>query len=257
MSSFSTLRILAQSLRRRQPMPGDRGILRTIVSRPIIFDLVSTVMQLRDLSRLKKIAKQPEYVDPHYEHVHEYNAGVTKSKIITRTRRAERLVAIVGLPQRDLSQERILLIGPRNIHEILQVWLIGFRWKNIEAIDLYATTPKIQVMNMECMTFADCTFDAIFASATLSYAKDVKQCVGEYMRILKIGGRAAFTHTHILAQTEFHGNALPGEELVAAISEAGGEIYYHNMSQKMTSYKHPARVHELGVVRLVSPRRQT
>ncbi|MDI1344752.1 MAG: methyltransferase domain-containing protein [Pseudolabrys sp.] len=249
MSSFSTLRVLAQSLRRPQPMPGDRGCLRTIVSRPIIFDLVSTVMQLRDLSRLKKIEKKPEYVDQHYDHVHEYNAGVTTSKIVTRTRRAERLLPILGFPPRDLSQERILLIGPRNIHEILQVWLIGYRWKNIDAIDLYATTPKIQIMNMESMTFPDQTFDAIFASATLSYAKDVKQCVREYIRVLKIGGRAAFTQTHILADTPFHGNAIPGEEVVAAISRAGGEIYYHNVLEKKTSHSHSARIHELGVVR--------
>ena len=249
MSNFSTLRVLAQSLRSPQPIPGDRGFLRTIVSRPIIFDLVSTVMQLRDLSRLKKIEKKPEYVDRHYDHVHEYNAGVTTKKIVTRTRRAERLIPILGFPPRDLSQERILLIGPRNVHEILQAWLTGYRWKNIDAIDLYATTPKIQVMNMESMTFPDFTFDAIFASATLSYAKDVQQCVREYMRVLKIGGRAAFTHTHILVDTEFHGNAVTGEDVIAAIGQARGEIYYHNVIDKKSSLGDPARIHELGIVR--------
>lgn len=249
MSSFSTLRVLAQSLRRPQAIPGDRGLLRTIVSRPIIFDFVSTVMQLRDLPRLKKIEKKTDYVDQHYDHVHEYNAGVTIAKIVTRTRRAERLIPVMGFPPRDLSQERVLLVGPRNVHEILQVWLIGYRWKNINAIDLYATTPKIQIMNMESMTFPDHSFDAIFSFATLSYAKDVKQGVREFLRVLKVGGRAAFSHTHILAKTEFHGNAIPGEEVLAAISEAGGGIYYHNVHEKKTSFNQPARIHELGVVR--------
>lgn len=249
MSNISNFRVLAQSLRRPQSLPGDRGWLRIVVSRPIIFDLTSTIFQLRDLSRLKKIENGPEYADDFYEHVHSYNAGVTIKKIITRTRRAERLLPVLGLPPRDLSSERVLLVGPRNIHEILQVWLMGYRWRNIEGIDLYSTNPKIRVMNMEHMSYPEGTFDALFSSATLSYAKDISGCVREFIRVLKIGGRAAFMHSHVLGESEFSGNAISGEEVANAIRLHGGEIYYQNISQKTIRTGPEARVYEFGVVR--------
>lgn len=251
MSGFSTLRVFAQAVRRPQPLPGDRGWLREIVSRPIIFDLTSTVLQLRDLSRVKTINDKPKYGDQHYDLVHGYNAGVTTNKIVTRTRRAERLFPILAFPIRVLSDEKMLLIGPRNRHEILQAWLMGFRWKNIDAIDLYSTNPKIRLMNMEDMSFPDETFDVLFSSATLSYAKNIKHCIQEFLRVLKIGGRAAFTHSHVLGNSEFPGNAIPGEEVADAIRQFGGEIYYQNVSAKTIQTGLPARMHEFGVVRRV------
>jgi hypothetical protein len=249
MNDMSKIRVVAQSLRRPQSVPGDRGWLRTLAARPVVFDLVSTAMQLRDLSRLKTIEDRPQYSDSHYDCAHQYNAGVTSAKIITRTRRAERLIPLLGFPPRDLARESFLSIGPRNVHEMLQAWLVGFRWKNISAIDLYSSNRKIQIMNMEEMSFADGTFDCLFSYATLSYAKDVLNCVGEFMRVLKVGGRAAFAHSHVIGATDFHGNAVTGEDVAEAIVARGGEIYYHNVHEKTISTGLPSRIHEFAVVR--------
>jgi SAM-dependent methyltransferase len=248
MSKVSRLRTLAQALRSPALPPTDPGWLRTLVARRGVFDLVSTVMQLRDVGFLESIQDGEHRADGHYNQVHAYNAGVTSTKIITRTRRAESLIAVLAMPPRDLSRERVLLVGPRTRHEMLQVWLAGFDWNKIEGIDLYSANPKIKVMNMERMSFPDGTFDALLSSATLTYAKDLSGCVREFLRVLRAGGRAAFGHAHIPG-AEFAGNAISGQELERYITEAGGLIYYRNIVEKTAASGLPARIHEFGVIK--------
>lgn len=110
---------LVRPASRRQAFTPLRDILRW----PVLFDLVSLVAQLRDMQRTAKIQEKYSVDDPHHRMVQDYNAGVTITKKITRTRRAEEYYGVVAQPLRDLSEERLLIVRPRNIHELLIAWL--------------------------------------------------------------------------------------------------------------------------------------
>jgi hypothetical protein len=148
------------------------GIVRWIIGRPRIFDLVNVWLQLRDYRRLATIQEAHAIDDAHHRHAHDYNAGVTARKVVTRSRRAEEMYRVLSLPTRKLAGEHLLVVGPRNVQELLIAWLHGFQWAKIDAIDLYTTDPKIQVMDMEAMTIPDASYHAVAMSNTLAYAKD-------------------------------------------------------------------------------------
>ena len=160
--------------------PATAGVVprlgRRVLLEPRIFDLVSCLMQLRDVRAVAKIREDLPR-DTFYAKVADYNMGVTERKVITTTRRAEIYYQTLALPPRDTSVETLLIVGPRNVHELLIAWLYGYRWRNIHAIDLYSTNPKIHVMNMEEMTFPDDTFDAVVMSNTLAYSRDTFRCL--------------------------------------------------------------------------------
>ena len=247
MSGIAFARLLVQALRAPMVLRGDRGWLRSLVQRPIVFDAVSTILQLRDLRRLATLGRLESENDPHYEAVRSYNAGVTLRKLITRTRRAEDLLAALALPPCALHGERLLLIGPRNVHELLQAWVTGFAWRNIEAIDLYSTNSKIRVMNMEAMTHADDSFDAVLMSATLPYAKDVRGCLAEVMRVTKPGGRFVLAQTHVPENPGYPGNLIPGDEVIVWLAENGGELLYHHHFPRIITGGYAATIHHIAV----------
>src|SRR5687767_15055230 len=87
-------------------------LLRALLRRPRVFDLVSLVLQARDLGRLGRITAAYAMDDEHARRAHDYNAGVSVSKLITTTRRAEGLYRIAALPPRNLSGEQLLSVGP-------------------------------------------------------------------------------------------------------------------------------------------------
>lgn len=97
--------------------------LRNSLRWPVLFDLASLIAQIHDLRRTTKIQNKYLVNGPHYCMVQDYNAGVTITKKFTRTRHAEEYYGVVAQPLRDLSEERLLIVGPRNIHELLIAWL--------------------------------------------------------------------------------------------------------------------------------------
>ena len=127
--------------------------LRAFVGLPRMFDLASWVLQVADGRRQQTIDKSYAVDDQYHRSVQDYNAGRTIEKTITTTRRAERLYRMLSLARPDIENDRLLIVGPRNRQELVLAWVHGFRWPNIEAIDLYSVNPKIRVMNMEAMSW--------------------------------------------------------------------------------------------------------
>ena len=211
------------------PRLGRRHLLE-----PRIFDLVSCLMQLRDLRALARI-RDSRPPDTFYAKVADYNAGVTERKVITTTRRAEIYYQILSLPPRDPRVETLLIVGPRNVHELLIAWLYGYRWKNIQAIDLYSTNPKIRVMNMEAMTFLDDSFDAVVMSNTLAYARDTFQCLSEVARVLKPGGRFVFGATYFPQSVDWPGNRVSGNDIRQMLRKLSLAIVFYSAFDKVNS----------------------
>lgn len=230
MFKFLYYAVFHPAARRRSFTP-----LRDILRWPVLFDVLSLLAQARDLRRTARIREKYAIEDPHHRKVQDYNAGVTQAKQITRTRRAEEYYEILTQPVRNLSKERLLIVGPRNIQELLIAWLYGFSWDNIEAIDLYSTNPKIRVMNMEETSFPDGQFDDISMANTLSYAADTARTIREMARILKPGGRFAFSASYDPGSEDYPGDWIPGGEIAKMLKDSGIQIYYHVATDKVNS----------------------
>lgn len=221
---------------------------RNILRLPIIFDLVSLVMQLWDLSNVSKLKGLGKLDDPHFDAVRNYNAGVTASKQVTTTRRAEEYYAALTIPRRNVGNETLLIVGPRNVQELFIAWTFGFCWANIIGIDLYSTNTKIIEMNMENMTFPDNSFDAISMANTLSYAKSTRTALSEAARVLKPGGRFAFSATYD-PNERWHEDSVSGAEIKAILDDLNLRVYVHYSIDKVNALGRTQTSHTFAVMK--------
>jgi hypothetical protein len=222
--------------------------VRALVRLPRVFDLVSLVMQWRDLQLIKGrlVGANAAVKDAYHLHVQEYNAGVTQAKMITTTRRAEYLYEVLATARQISPLDNLLIIGPRNVLELLLAWVHGFAWANIVGIDLYSTNPKIRLMNMEEMTFTDESFSAITSFATISYAQDTSKALREVSRVLKPGGHAVFSITYAPDATEWAESDITGEQIHQFAKSAGLNLFWHTKSSKINSDRQEQTSHVFG-----------
>jgi SAM-dependent methyltransferase len=213
-----------------------------------MFDLCSVALQAMNLRYMKSIHEKKVAATDSHAAAQEYNAKVTASKLITTTRRQEEFYKIAGMPTRDVSKEKLLIVGPRNTSELFMAWTHGYSWDNIQGIDLYSTHPKIKVMNMEEMTFSDGVFDVVTMCLTLGYAKDIKVALSEVSRVLKPGGRFAFSSTYSPNETsKWSQEAIfSGEKIRDALHEMGMNIYHHTSFEKINADGKKQTLHAFG-----------
>lgn len=243
------LRKLYDAVAHPQPDGFSRSLWRHFLLKRRIFDLISILVQIRDFQRLKKINVGQSLKDDHFQHAYDYNLSVFLKKGITKTRRMESFYKIWALPPRDMRDEKILIVGPRNIVELYVAWLYGCRWKNIHAIDLYSSNPKIEVMNMEKMSFEDETYDAVMMTQTFSYAKDASQCLSEVCRVLKPGGVFIF-NANYAPESDWATNKIPGQELQAMLRELGFNLTYYHAFDKTNALGHIQTTHVFSVKKI-------
>lgn len=241
------IRFFYYAIFRPQEKRDKLSLTRDILRWPVCFDLASLFMQIRDEKRTKRITATYAVDDPHHRLVQDYNASVTLKKRFTRTRRVEEYYALASLPIRNKSDEGLLIVGPRNIHELFIAWLYGFSWKNIQAIDLYSTNSKIRIMNMEEMTFQDGSFDLVVMANTLSYAADTNKVIQEVFRVLRPDGRFVFSATYDPGSPDYPGDHIRGREVVRMLRAAGFDIYYHLAKDKTNSRGRNQTSHTFGV----------
>lgn len=77
----------------------------------------------------------------------------------------------------------VLCIGPRDTFELDSFKRKGFR--QIVGIDLLSQGTDVLVMDMHQMTFADDTFDVVYASHSLEHSYDAVRVVAEIIRVAK------------------------------------------------------------------------
>lgn len=112
----------------------------------------------------------------------------------SRAKRAKdasfRLGPFVELIQRacpDLGPEApVLCIGARNEVELDVLARGGF--PNVTAIDVWSSSPRIQVCDMHRLTFSDDAFALLFASHVFEHAWDFPRVASECVRVLRPGG---------------------------------------------------------------------
>jgi SAM-dependent methyltransferase len=87
----------------------------------------------------------------------------------------------------QISNLKVLVIGPKLEAEILSVMSYGIPRHNIEAIDLISYSPWIRSGDMHEMPFADNSFDIIISGWVIAYSDDKKKAAKEMIRVSKNG----------------------------------------------------------------------
>jgi len=228
------------------------SLLKTFLKKPIVFDLASLVLQWGQLKRQDKVLKENQEKDDHFQDVFEYNASVTDKKRISTTRRPEEYYRILEACSQNRDTHKILLIGPRDVFELYIAWLYGFKWENIHSIDLYSTHPKIEVMNMEDMTFEDESFDYVVLSRVYGYSKDPRGFIKGLSRILKKGGKVVFEANFVPDDDRWPTNRVSGRETIKFMNECNLNIAYYKYYEKINGVNLRQASHLIGATKVPS-----
>jgi SAM-dependent methyltransferase len=239
---------LVRAVLRPAEVPAGAGLLRAWLRTPRVFDFVSCALQVRDAARVARV-QEGDTGDEFYAKAKAYNAGVTQRKVVSTTRRAEMLYQMLTTPARDVRDERLLIVGARNVQELFIAWIYGYRWSRLHAIDLYSTHRKICVMNMESLGFRDGAFDAIVMANTLAYAKDTFRCLGELARALAPGGRLVFGATYFPGSRDWPGNLVSGAEIREMLKRLGFRLLGYQAVDKVNSLGGQQTAHVFAVQR--------
>jgi SAM-dependent methyltransferase len=98
-------------------------------------------------------------------------------------------VGAVALINRVAEQQpsggAVLCVGCRNALELDRFRALGF--EDVVGIDLFSQRADILTMDMHEMSFADDTFDVVYASHSLEHSYDVDRVVGEIGRVARHG----------------------------------------------------------------------
>ena len=89
------------------------------------------------------------------------------------------------------SDSKVLIIGPRNEHDIYLLNSYGVKLENIVGLDLISYSSKIKIGDMHSMVFDDNSFDAVVCGWTLSYSSYPQKAIDEIVRVTKNRGIVA------------------------------------------------------------------
>jgi len=102
--------------------------------------------------------------------------------------RMNKIIKPIAVLENVPKNAKILVIGPRNEDDILNLVGNGFSSKNIIGLDLISYSPLIEVGDMHQTRFQDSYFDVIICGWTLSYSNKPEKFAQEAVRILKNKG---------------------------------------------------------------------
>ena len=105
--------------------------------------------------------------------------------------RMDKLIRPLSVLENVSKDSKILVIGPRNEDDILNLVGHGFSAKNIIGLDLISYSPLIEVGDMHSTRFQNSFFDVIVCGWTLSYSNLPDKFAQEVMRIVKDKGVVA------------------------------------------------------------------
>jgi SAM-dependent methyltransferase len=251
MAFLKNSKLIIQAARVPEIAPVDTSLWRRLLLKPILLDIVSVIIQIRQASRISRI-EPPDQGDMSPRALtFRHNLSQIVRKPVTRTRRVERFYQIATSPYRVVRDEKVLVIGGRSIHEFYEASLYGFSWKNIYGADLFSSHPKILENDMHNLKFSDGEFDVVMMINTLGYSTDPAKAISEAMRVLKVGGRFVFNHVYIGRATEFSRiSEMPISEIVGIIRGNNGSVYHYDPVEKTNSMGDRQTSHNLGIIKI-------
>lgn len=102
--------------------------------------------------------------------------------------RMDKLIKPISVMENVPRDARILVIGPRNEDDILNLIGSGFKSSNIIGLDLISYSPYIEIGDMHSTRFGDSYFDVVICGWTLSYSNQPEKFARELTRIVKDDG---------------------------------------------------------------------
>lgn len=81
----------------------------------------------------------------------------------------------------------ILIVGPRNEHDLYYAQGQGFAATHVRGLDLISYSPRIDLGDMHETPYADDSFDAVVVGWTLSYSRSPRRFAEEVTRIARNG----------------------------------------------------------------------
>ncbi|KZB70940.1 MULTISPECIES: class I SAM-dependent methyltransferase [Thalassospira] len=228
--------------------------VREFIRIPAIYDRLSFLIQMRYYSRIRALEGvvnfDPRGQEAHFQKLLDINVAKVKGTRVLANRKAERHYAVAILPFRETKSEKLLSIGVRSAHELLLAWSFGFSWKNIQAVDLFSTHPKIRVMNMEELAFADNSFDCVVIANAISDTWDVPSAIREAVRVLRPGGRLVFNVMYEPdAAQDWPGASFSGSDARALLEELDMRIYYWTTRNYRNRAGHNEADHLIGTMK--------
>ena len=156
-------------------------------------------------ARLRNRIKTSESNDA-IDHTVKHNL---KSIAVFGLTRMDMLIKPIAVMENVSKDARILVIGPRNEEDIMNLIGNGFKADNIIGLDLISYSPFIEVGDMHNTRFADSYFDVIICGWTLSYSNEPQKFAHEALRIIKNNGIIAIGIEYSVLTNEqsvnFHG----------------------------------------------------
>ena len=135
-------------------------------------------------ARIRNRIKTMQSMDA-IEHTVKHNLKAIGSFGLTRM---DMLIRPISVMENVSKDARILVIGPRNEDDILNLIGNGFKASNITGLDLISYSPFIEVGDMHSTRFTDSYFDVIVCGWTLSYSNEPQKFAQEVLRIIKNNG---------------------------------------------------------------------
>jgi hypothetical protein len=93
----------------------------------------------------------------------------------------------------DRGEMHALSIGPRYESELYGLIGLGFKKRNIRAVDTFSYSPMIQVGNVHDLSYQSETFDLILCGWTIAYSEEPIEAIVEIVRVTKPFGKIVLT----------------------------------------------------------------
>lgn len=103
------------------------------------------------------------------------------------------LVSSVGTAKRVKDNDKLLSLGPRFESELFGYRSLGYKKKQIYALDTFSYSKQISMGNMHSMEYSDDTFDIVVGGWILAYSEDPEFAMKEIFRVTKRGGLAVLS----------------------------------------------------------------
>lgn len=114
----------------------------------------------------------------------DHNLGGLESwHLAGRTNRLIRPLSAIDRVFFNAHNLKVLSVGPRTEMELLNLVAHGFSPDNIRGLDLFSSSPWIDVGNMHSMPYPDNQFDVVIAGWVLVYSSDPDQACREMLRV--------------------------------------------------------------------------
>jgi len=149
-------------------------------------------------SNLRRIVSNKENPHPHAK----YLFGIDMQQDGSKIRLLMNPVLSIDLISSNLSELKVLIIGPKLESEILSVMSYGIPKKNITSVDLIKYSPWVDQGDMHNLPYTDNQFDLILCGWVIAYSNDKQKAAEEMIRVGKNGVIIALSATYSPSSNE-------------------------------------------------------